>query len=71
MDGGSPFTWSEGESLSELEQPERIQQITEDHERRLQRLQDKRTINPLRPDFEPIDIDDLYGQAKVCISCHK
>ena len=71
VDGGSPFTWSEGESLSELERPERIQQITEDHERRLQRLQSKRIINPLRPDFEPIDIDDLYGQAKVCISCHK
>ena len=71
VDGGSPFTWSEGESLTELEQPERIQQITEDHERRLQRLQSKRIINPLRPDLEPIDIDDLYGQAKVCISCHK
>ena len=71
VEGGSPFTWSEGESLTELEQPERVQQITEDHERRLQRLQSKRIINPLRPDFEPIDIDDLYGQAKVCISCHK
>ena len=71
VEGGSPFTWSEGESLTELEQPERVQQITEDHERRLQRLQSKRIINPLRPDLEPIDIDDLYGQAKVCISCHK
>ena len=71
VEGGSPFTWSAGESLSELEQPERVQQIEEDHEKRLQRLQSKRIINPLRPDFEPIDIDDLYGQAKVCISCHK
>ena len=71
VEGGSPFTWSEGESLSELEQPERVQQIVDDHERRLQRLQSKRVVNPLRPDFEPIDIDDLYGQAKVCISCHK
>ena len=26
---------------------------------------------PLRPDAEPIDIDDLYGQAKVCLACHK
>lgn len=71
LEDGSPFTWSEGESLTDLEKPERIQQILDDHEARLQRMQSKRAINPLRPDFEPIDIDDLYGQAKACISCHK
>ena len=31
---GSPFTWSQGESLEELEQPERIAQIRADHEER-------------------------------------
>lgn len=71
LEDGSPFTWSEGESLSDLEKPERIQQIIDDHEARLQRMQSKRAINPLRPGFEPIDIDDLYGQAKACIACHK
>jgi len=68
---GSPFTWSQGESLDELARPERVAQIKEDHERRLRRLRAKVYSNPLRPDSEPLDIDDLYGQAKVCLACHK
>ena len=59
----SPFTWSRGESLEQLEQPERLAQIREEHRQRVERLRDKRQINPLRPDAEPLDIDDLYGQA--------
>ena len=68
---GSPFTWTEGESLEELEQPERIEQIKQDHEQRLVRIQSKVQPNPLRPGREPLDIDDLYGKAKVCLACHK
>lgn len=68
---GSPFTWSQGESLEELEQPGRIQQIRLDHYERLARARSRIQRNPLRPNFEPIDIDDLYGQAKVCLACHK
>jgi len=68
---GSPFTWSQGESLEELSLPDRITQIKEDHAKRLIRLKGKQIINPLRPDSEPVDIDDLYGQAKVCLACHK
>ena len=68
---GSPFTWSQGESLEELEQPERIQQIRSDHHERLARARSSIQRNPLRPDIEPIDIDDLYGQTKVCLACHK
>lgn len=68
---GSPFNWSLNESLSELEQPERIEQIERDHERRIARLRANTRPNPLRPDREPIDIDDLYGKAKVCLACHK
>ena len=71
LDHGSPFTWSQGESLSELAKPERVSQIEKEHLRRLERLRSKRQINPLRPDAEPIDIDDLYGKAKVCLACHK
>ena len=71
IDHGSPFTWSEGESLDELERPERVAQIREEHQRRLERMRSKLQVNPLRPDAEPIDIDDLYGQAKVCLACHK
>ncbi len=71
VDHGSPFTWSQGESLDELARPERISQIREDHERRLARLRDKVIPNPLRTAPEPLDLDLLYGSAKVCISCHK
>src|SRR5262249_48948752 len=31
VEHGSPFTWSTGESLRELEQPERIEQIRREH----------------------------------------
>ena len=71
LDDGSPFTWSKGESLDDLSQPERVAEIKLDHERRVERMQERAQLNPLRPDGEPIDIDDLYGQAKVCIACHK
>lgn len=68
---GSPFTWSQGESLEDLEKPERIRQIIVGHEERLAKLRSKVMVNPLRPDCEPLDIDDLYGQSKVCLDCHK
>ncbi|WP_186394575.1 phosphoadenosine phosphosulfate reductase family protein [Stappia sp. TSB10GB4] len=71
VEHGSPFTWSQGESLEELSRPERIEQIRQDHALRLERLRSKLQPNPLRPDNEPLDIDDLYGQAKVCLACHK
>ncbi|MCY4522845.1 MAG: phosphoadenosine phosphosulfate reductase family protein [Caldilineaceae bacterium] len=71
LDDGSPFTWSHGESLDELARPERVEEIRRDHEQRLARIRARTPMNPLRPDREPIDIDDLYGQAKVCIACHK
>lgn len=71
VDNGSPFTWSQGESLEHLERPERIAQIKSEHEQRLQRMRSKTQRNPLRPDDEPLDVDDVYGQAKVCLACHK
>lgn len=71
IDHGSPFTWCQGESLEQLEQPNRVQEITKEHERRLSRMRKKIQPNPLRPDNEPLDIDDLYGQSKVCLACHK
>lgn len=68
---GSPFTWSEHESLEDLSKPERIAQIKADYEKRLERLKKQRMSNPLRPDSDEIDIDDLYGKSKVCLACHK
>jgi hypothetical protein len=71
VEHGSPFTWSQGESLEELARPERIDVIRKDHAQRLMRLRSKVQPNPLRSDHEPLDLDDLYGQAKVCLACHK
>ena len=71
VENGSPFTWSQGESLEELSKPERVAQIMSDHDKRLARLKAKKLINPLRSNLEPIDIDEVYGQAKVCLACHK
>ncbi len=71
LEQGSPFTWSQGESLHDLEQPERVQQILRDHELRLDRVRSKVQANPLRPDKEPLDMDELYGSSKICLACHK
>lgn len=70
-ESGSPFTWSQGESLAELSKPKRIREIKEEHAKRVERLRARRPENPLRPNGEPVDIDEIYGQAKVCIACHK
>ena len=71
LDHGSPFTWCENESLEELSKPERIKQIKADHQKKIEVQRQKRKINPLRPDDGLIDFDELYGQQKVCLACHK
>jgi hypothetical protein len=74
---GSPFTWSQGESLNDLEKPERISEIERDFEvRRLRELQSRR-LNPLRVlnnSQLPEDIDDIYMEDEgggACLICHK
>lgn len=70
LDHGSPFTWSQGESLDELARPERIAQIRADHDKRVARLRARRPVNALHG--EAIDLDEVYGAAgKMCITCHK
>lgn len=68
---GSPFTWSQGESLEQLAAPDRIRQIRSDYEKRIARSRAKRIPNPLRANSEPLDVDDVFGQAKACLACHK
>ena len=68
---GSPFTWSQGESLDDLTKPERIVQIKKDYEKRLKRAKVRRQQNPLREYVDNPDIDELYGQTKGCLACHK
>jgi hypothetical protein len=71
INSGSPFTWCQGESLEQLSKPERIEQIKLEYEKRVAKNISKLIKNPLREESEPLDIDDLYGQSKVCLACHK
>lgn len=71
LEHGSPFTWSQGESLEELSKPERIAAIRAEHQRRMEKLKQQAPVNPLRNYACEMDIDDLYGQQKVCLACHK
>lgn len=71
IENGSPFTWSQGESLNELEQPERVAQIKADYEKRLSRAKRHIVNNPLNPEAEINDLDDVFGASKMCLACHK
>lgn len=73
LEHGSPFTWTKGEPLASLENPERIGQIVRDYEERKAREERRRPVNPLRPELPP-DLDDLYGCDEgngACVVCHK
>jgi len=73
LEHGSPFTWSQGESLEELEQPERVAAIEAEFEQRRARLLARRRANPLAGD-KAVTIDDYYGVAEAsagCVVCHK
>ena len=74
LENGSPFTWSDRESLAELEQPDRMAEIETDYEVRLARERARRPKNPLRVGLEDIEVDEAYGIAEVaasCVICHK
>lgn len=70
---GSPFTWSQGESLTELIAPSRVAAIKADYEKRRERLRRNRRINPLSANTAET-IDDVYGideGSSSCVICHK
>ena len=70
---GSPFTWSQGESLTELIAPERVAQIKSDYEKRRERLRQRRRVNPLSAN-QGESVDDIYGVDEAsggCVICHK
>lgn len=72
IDSASPFLWSQGESLEELEKPERVIQIKADFEAKKLREQKNRPINVLHEGLE--DIDELYFDDNgngACDICHK
>ncbi len=75
LEHGSPFTWTQRESLDELEKPERMAQIEADFEIRKKRELANRKPNPLRINLiEPVDIDEIYLEDEgggACLVCHK
>ena len=74
LEHGSPFTWSDRESLEELERPARVAAIEADYEKRVERQRARRPKNALREGLEDIEIDEAYGVPEVaasCIICHK
>jgi hypothetical protein len=75
LEHGSPFTWSQGESLEELASEKRIAEIESDYALRQARMRASRKRNPLsaRQDLND-DIDALYGVDEAsggCVICHK
>lgn len=73
IEDGSPFTWSHGESLTELIRPERVAQIKADFEKRRERLRRSRKVNPLSSRSVE-SVDDVYGideASSGCVICHK
>lgn len=70
---GSPFTWSQGESLTELIEPVRVATIKADYDKRRERLLRNRRVNPLSANTAPT-VDDVYGideGSSSCLICHK
>lgn len=83
-DHGSPFTWAEHETLTELEDAGRMEQIKVEHAKRLERFRQKyrRDLrrNPYKSEMsdreldELHDVDEVYGISDVagsCVICHK
>jgi 3'-phosphoadenosine 5'-phosphosulfate sulfotransferase (PAPS reductase)/FAD synthetase len=67
----SPFTWSAGESLEELEQPTRVAEIRVRHEERLARLRAAYRPHPLEMGDHNAALEDPEPEGKGCLVCHK
>lgn len=68
QEGMPGFTWNQGESLAELEQPERAAQIRERHDEALKREQ-SRTRSARLVDVLADVLDDEDDEAP-CLVCH-
>lgn len=69
---GNQFTWSNGESLADIEQPERVAAIRAEHERRKERKGRERVMIPLVQVFSEIETADTLEEddEQGCIVCH-
>ena len=71
LDNGAKFTWCRSETLDELAKPKRIARIKADHQKAVERAERRKVDNPLRPNSDQVDLDDIYGGGKGCVICHK
>ena len=69
-DTGEQFTWDSTESLDELEDPERMEEIKERAEKRKQRLKEQRSDKRLMEQFFEDEARDLEDSGKGCNICH-
>ena len=73
----SPFTWIQGESLTELEKPERAEAIKKNYQKQLERLKRKKIEKLNNNPFlkgEDIQVEQNISQDDVsssCLICHK
>jgi hypothetical protein len=69
LNDGSPFIWSQSESLTDLAEQSLVAQIKFDYNKRRDRLRQKRRINP--PSFQAAEtVDNVYGiyeEEAVCV----
>lgn len=74
LNSGAPFTWSQGESLEQLSQPNRVKQIKADFEKRNAKQLSSFRQNPLRIGIQEVSMDDIYDADEgngACIVCSK
>ncbi|MDB4184081.1 phosphoadenosine phosphosulfate reductase family protein [Alphaproteobacteria bacterium] len=71
-DHDSPFTWTQGESLDQLEKPQRIEKIKKDFADRKRKELAKKKFHPILGKLE--EYDDEFMESDVshsCVICHK
>lgn len=68
-ENGNVFTWSSGESLSELERPERMEQIRHDHAKRRQRDIERRANLRLEQVFALVSEEESGDERAACAIC--
>lgn len=74
---GETYYWmGKNTPLTTLEDPDRVEQIKADHEKKLERFKKKRRRNALYDDqlIEMIDLDALYDDMEgggACVTCYK
>jgi hypothetical protein len=69
LETGERYTWVSTESLQELRQPERVQQIKEEHQRQLERMAQKHRPNQTL--LEALDLQTTEtGNEDSCLICH-